>query len=148
MGMSAPHPVAPRVGLRGCKHGGCRANVRFYPAHPRRTGAKDLAGAIVLRHVARAQARCMASKIADSACQPKMPRSPATKPDAVPYEDALAELEQLVQAMERAQMPLDQMLTSYRRGAELLHLCHGRLQAVEEQVKLLEDGQMKPWAAA
>jgi exodeoxyribonuclease VII small subunit len=77
-----------------------------------------------------------------------MPRSPSIKPDAVSYEDALAELEQLVQAMERAQMPLDQMLSSYRRGAELLQLCHGRLQAVEEQVKLLEDGQMKPWAAA
>ena len=90
----------------------------------------------------------MASKIADQARQPQMPRSPATKPDAVSYEDALAELEQLVQAMERAQMPLDQMLASYRRGAELLQLCHGRLHAVEEQVKLLEDGQMKPWAPA
>jgi exodeoxyribonuclease VII small subunit len=40
------------------------------------------------------------------------------------------------------------MLQNYRRGAELLQLCRERLQAVEEQVKLLEDGQLKPWTAA
>ena len=33
-------------------------------------------------------------------------------------------------------------------GAELLKFCRGRLQAVEEQVKVLEDGQLKPWNAA
>jgi exodeoxyribonuclease VII small subunit len=45
-------------------------------------------------------------------------------------------------------MPLDQLLASYKRGAELLQLCRSRLQVVEEQVKLLEDGQLKPWTAA
>jgi exodeoxyribonuclease VII small subunit len=45
-------------------------------------------------------------------------------------------------------LPLDPMLQNYRRGAELLQLCRERLQAVEEQVKLLEDGQLKPWTAA
>jgi exodeoxyribonuclease VII small subunit len=47
--------------------------------------------------------------------------------------------------MEGGQLPLDQLLDSYRRGADLLNFCRGRLQAVEEQVKLLEDGQLKPW---
>jgi exodeoxyribonuclease VII small subunit len=64
------------------------------------------------------------------------------------YEDALAELERLVQAMEDAQLPLDRLLDSYKRGAELLAFCRDRLQAVEEQVKVLEDGQLKPWTAA
>ena len=68
-----------------------------------------------------------------------------TKPDATSYEDALAELERLVQRMEDGQMPLDQMLDSYKRGAELLDLCRSRLERVEEQVKLLEDGQLKSW---
>lgn len=68
-----------------------------------------------------------------------------TSPESPRYEDALAELERLVQAMESGQMPLDQLLDSYRRGAELLSLCRDRLQAVEEQVKVLEDGQLKPW---
>jgi exodeoxyribonuclease VII small subunit len=77
-----------------------------------------------------------------------MPRSSTTAPDAASYEQALAELERLVQAMEGGQMPLDQLLSSYQRGAELLQLCRSRLQAVEDQVKVLEDGQLKPWTAA
>ncbi|HMM85225.1 MAG: exodeoxyribonuclease VII small subunit [Gammaproteobacteria bacterium] len=77
-----------------------------------------------------------------------MPRSTARPADAPTYEQALAELEQLVQAMEAGQMPLDRLLDSYRRGAELLTLCRERLQAVEEQVKVLEEGQLKPWTSA
>ena len=78
-----------------------------------------------------------------------MPRSSAAAaPDTVTYEQALAELEALVQAMEAGRMPLDQLLASYQRGAELLQQCRARLQVVEDQVKLLEDGQLKPWTAA
>jgi exodeoxyribonuclease VII small subunit len=76
-----------------------------------------------------------------------MVKSAATTP-ALPasYEDALAELDRLVQAMETGQLPLDRLLDSYRRGAELLQFCRGRLAAVEQQVKVLEDGQLAPWA--
>jgi len=63
----------------------------------------------------------------------------------VSYEDALAELERLVASMEAGQLPLDQLLGSYQRGAELLGYCRSRLQAVESQVKLLEDGELKVW---
>jgi exodeoxyribonuclease VII small subunit len=80
-----------------------------------------------------------------------MPRSPAPssqasgQPDS--YEEALAELDRLVQQMEGGQLPLDRLLDGYRRGAELLEFCRGRLQAVEDQVKLLDDGALKPWTA-
>ena len=63
------------------------------------------------------------------------------------YEDALGELDRLVAAMEAGQLPLDQLLESYKRGAELLTFCRTRLEAVEQQVKVLEDGQLKPWVA-
>ncbi|MBB2484429.1 exodeoxyribonuclease VII small subunit [Mitsuaria sp. WAJ17] len=63
----------------------------------------------------------------------------------ISYEQALDELERLVAAMEAGQLPLDQLLDSYRRGAELLALCRDRLQAVEQQVKVLETGEMRPW---
>ena len=53
---------------------------------------------------------------------------------AASYEDALRELERLVAGMEGGQLPLDQMLDSYRRGAELLAFCRGKLEAVEAQV--------------
>ena len=62
------------------------------------------------------------------------------------YEAALTELDGLVQQMEGGQMPLDRLLDGYRRGAELLAFCKSRLQAVENQVKVLEDGQLKDWA--
>ncbi len=62
------------------------------------------------------------------------------------YEDALGELDRLVATMEAGQLPLDRLLESYRRGAELLGFCRDRLEAVEQQVKILEDGQLKPWA--
>jgi exodeoxyribonuclease VII small subunit len=75
------------------------------------------------------------------------PGKPTT--DAAPtpssYEEALAELEQLVGQMESGALPLDHLLASYQRGAQLLQFCRGRLEAVEQQVKLLEDGQLKPW---
>ena len=61
------------------------------------------------------------------------------------YEQALDELERLVAAMEGQQLPLDKLLESYKRGAELLALCRGRLQAVEQQVKLLDCAELKAW---
>ena len=76
-----------------------------------------------------------------------MPRSPVHTPkDPATYEQALAELDRLVVQMEGGQLPLDELLDGYRRGAELLAFCRSRLQAVEEQVKVLEDGQLKAWA--
>jgi len=77
-----------------------------------------------------------------------MTSAPVPAASAEPtYEQALAELEQIVQAMDTGQMPLEQLLERYRRGAELLALCRERLQAVEEQVRLLDDGQLRPWVA-
>ncbi len=79
--------------------------------------------------------------------KPSVP--PAAEPiednTSVRYEDALGELERLVAAMEASQMPLDGLLDSYRRGAQLLEICRARLQAVEHQVKVLEGGQLKDW---
>ena len=75
-----------------------------------------------------------------------MARSPAPAPkDPASYELALAELDRLVAQMEGGQMPLDQLLDGYRRGADLLNFCRARLQVVEEQVKVLEEGQLKAW---
>lgn len=62
------------------------------------------------------------------------------------YEEALGELDRLVAAMEAGQLPLDRLLESYKRGAELLTFCRTRLEAVEHQVRVLEDGQLQPFA--
>lgn len=61
------------------------------------------------------------------------------------YEDALAELEQMVGQLESGAMPLDQLLSGYQRGAQLLQMCRGKLQAVEDQIKVLDEGTLKSW---
>jgi exodeoxyribonuclease VII small subunit len=79
-----------------------------------------------------------------------MPKSaPATAPaEPASYEAALQELERLVGSLEAAQLPLDQLLAGYQRGAQLLSFCRDRLAAVEQQVQVLEAGQLKPWSDA
>ncbi|MDB5946773.1 MAG: exodeoxyribonuclease small subunit [Ramlibacter sp.] len=72
-----------------------------------------------------------------------MPKAPFKTPPT--YEAALEELEQLVALIESGQLPLEQLLTGYQRGAELLAFCRDRLQAVEDQIKVLDEGALKPW---
>lgn len=83
-----------------------------------------------------------------------MPKaSSPTSPPSVPplpasYEAGVQELDQLVAALEAGQLPLDQLLVSYQRGAALLAFCRERLQAVEDQIQVLDAGVLKPWQGA
>ena len=63
------------------------------------------------------------------------------------YEAALQELERLLAQLESGELPLEQLLSAYRRGAELLTFCRARLEAVEGQIKVLDQGTLKNWAA-
>jgi len=40
-------------------------------------------------------------------------------------------------------MPLEQSLSAYRRGAELLKFCQAALQDAQQQVKMLEEGVLR-----
>ena len=71
--------------------------------------------------------------------------SPSATTPPASYEAALAELDQLVGRIESGQLPLEQLLSGYQRGAELLQYCRDKLQAVEDQVKVLDEGVLKPW---
>jgi exodeoxyribonuclease VII small subunit len=71
------------------------------------------------------------------------PSSSLTPP--VSYESALKELETLVSDMEAGELPLAQLLTGYQRGAELLAYCRAQLDAVEQQIKVLDNGSLKSW---
>jgi exodeoxyribonuclease VII small subunit len=83
--------------------------------------------------------------------QTASPLTPETSPEhiaaaPVNYESALEELEKLVLQLEGGQLPLDQLLTGYQRGAQLLKFCRDKLEAVEHQIKVLEGTELKPWA--
>lgn len=70
---------------------------------------------------------------------------PGSAPLPASYEAALQELEGLVTRLESGQLPLDQLLTGYQRGAQLLTFCKSRLEAVENQIKVLEGSELKAW---
>jgi exodeoxyribonuclease VII small subunit len=62
------------------------------------------------------------------------------------FEQALAELEALVSQMESGQLPLEQSLAAYKRGAELLQYCQKSLADVEQQVRILnETSSLQPY---
>ena len=94
----------------------------------------------------------MAKSIASSTASPPALDSTAsaTPLPALPatYEAALQELEGLVARLESGQLPLDQLLTGYQRGAQLLTFCRARLEAVETQIKVLEGSELKSWSQA
>jgi len=71
------------------------------------------------------------------------PKTLVTPPAS--YEAALLELEQLVARIEAGDMPLEQLLSQYQRGAELLKFCRDRLEKVEDQIKVLDQGALKSW---
>lgn len=53
------------------------------------------------------------------------------------FEDAIAELTQIVQTLERGQPTLDESLARFERGVELLRQCRQQLDAAECRVKEL-----------
>ena len=53
------------------------------------------------------------------------------------FEDALAELEQILADIEGGQLGLEESLVKYERGNFLIHHCRGVLGQAEKQIELL-----------
>lgn len=53
------------------------------------------------------------------------------------FEEAMAALEQVVGALERGEVPLDQSIKLYERGAALKAHCAAKLAEAEEKVELI-----------
>jgi exodeoxyribonuclease VII small subunit len=60
------------------------------------------------------------------------------------FETALAQLEALVAQMENGTLALDQSLAAYEKGVELARICQQRLDAAEQQVKVLQGNLLRP----
>lgn len=57
------------------------------------------------------------------------------------FENALAELEKRVRALEAGDVPLDDALTLYEEGVQLARSCHELLEAADQRVAQLARGQ-------
>jgi exodeoxyribonuclease VII small subunit len=53
---------------------------------------------------------------------------------AMSFEDALAELEQIVRRLEGGQVKLDEAIRSYERGAQLKRHCENKLTEAQQRV--------------
>jgi len=60
------------------------------------------------------------------------------------FEQALAELEKIVARMESGELSLEQALATHKRGLELARFCQQKLEAAQQQVKILEGEVLKP----
>jgi len=76
----------------------------------------------------------------------KSKTAPVDNAQAVPasIEEAVAELEALVNTMDSQNLGLDQLLTDYKRGAYLVKYCRDRLSQVRKEVTEIEQTLNKP----
>jgi exodeoxyribonuclease VII small subunit len=56
------------------------------------------------------------------------------------FEDALAELEQIVRRLEAGQIKLDEAILSYERGAQLKQHCERKLNEAQQRVERIVIG--------
>ena len=76
------------------------------------------------------------------------PNHPAKEP---PFEEALQQLEAVVEAMEADDLPLETLLARYAEGAKLVKICQDKLADAELKIQQLEksaagDLKLKPFA--
>ena len=62
---------------------------------------------------------------------------PKKKSDPPSFEEAMQELEALVERMEGGEMTLEESLAAFERGIALTRICQQSLQAAEQKVEIL-----------
>ena len=60
-----------------------------------------------------------------------------SEPQGVTFEAALKQLEEIVQRLERGELPLEESLKLYEEGIRLSRLCHAKLEEAEGKIELL-----------
>lgn len=65
--------------------------------------------------------------------------------DAIPprFEEAVAELEAIVAAMEAGDLSLEDSLNHFQRGNQLLRHCRNTLEAAEQRIRILEGDALR-----
>jgi exodeoxyribonuclease VII small subunit len=66
--------------------------------------------------------------------------NPPAEIAAMSFEDALAELEQIVRRLEAGQVKLDEAILSYERGALLKQHCERKLNEAQQRVERIAIG--------
>lgn len=66
----------------------------------------------------------------------------------VTFEEAMEELETIVERLEEGDVPLEEAISIYKKGMEYSKLCHDKLKNVEEQLTqiLTADGHKETFS--
>ncbi len=64
----------------------------------------------------------------------------ADSADSISFEEALAQLTAVVESLEKGELPLEEALRIYEKGAALTRLCARQLQDAELRVTAWQDG--------
>ena len=72
-----------------------------------------------------------------------MTKAPSAAETPKNFETALTELESLVQTMETGRLALEDSLSAYQRGMQLLKYCQEALQTAEQKIQVLETGVLR-----
>jgi len=67
------------------------------------------------------------------------PTKPAA-PESLSYEQAVAELESIIDRMESGETPLEESLADYERGVGLLKRCRAIIAQAEQKIEYLKGG--------
>ena len=68
---------------------------------------------------------------------PKMTSQPEGDVSQMSFEDALAELDRIVQSLEGGKQKLEDAITAYERGARLKSHCEAKLAEAEQRVQAI-----------
>jgi exodeoxyribonuclease VII small subunit len=71
-----------------------------------------------------------------------------SKDTKLSFEEAMQQLEDIVEQLEEGDVPLEEAISIYKKGMELSKLCHDKLRNVEEQLTeiLTENGKKETFS--
>ena len=64
--------------------------------------------------------------------------SPENAPAPLTFEAASARLDELVEKMERGELPLDEMISAFEEGRKLVAFCTAKLTEVQQRVEVIK----------
>jgi exodeoxyribonuclease VII small subunit len=66
-----------------------------------------------------------------------MPKRNRSTSDEITFETSLHQLEEIVEALESGEVPLDETLKKFEDGMKLVKHCHEKLNEAEKKLKIL-----------
>lgn len=57
------------------------------------------------------------------------------------FEQAIATLDQVIAALSKGDVPLDEAVETYKKGLSMAAFCQSKIKDIEGELKILKDGQ-------